>query len=194
MKKPLILFAVMLITIPALSQERSKFLYAELADQSVTLWPFYTVFGNHFDPAVTLGAGMDYRKNGNRTLFQTLQLTGYTTEIIGQGFHLTSSFGYRFRHTSGLFGEAMAGLGTSLFQSTRQTYVQDENGEYIEADPLHIVAALPIDLVLGYGTGKLSVYARYRYMLIGPYTEILPAVPNSLLGLGIRYTFNTTGQ
>jgi hypothetical protein len=88
----------------------------------------------------------------------------------------------------------MAGLGTSLFYSTRQTYVQDENGQYTEADPLHFIAALPIDLVLGYGTGKLSVYARYRYMLIGPYTEILPAVPNSLLGLGIRYTFNATGQ
>ncbi len=37
MKKLLILFAVILISIPAVSQERMKFLYAEFADKSATL-------------------------------------------------------------------------------------------------------------------------------------------------------------
>ncbi|MFC2079919.1 hypothetical protein ACFLRQ_00430 [Bacteroidota bacterium] len=187
MKKLLILFAAMLISITALSQDRSKFLYAEFADQSSTLWPFYKPFGCNFDPAITLGAGMDYKQKGNLTLFQTLQLTGYSTPITGQGFHLTSSFGYRYDHSSGLFGEGMLGLGTSLFFSSRQVYTQDDNGEYAAANPLHIVAALPLDLIIGYGKGKLSVYVKYRYMAIGPYTEVLTVLPSSLLGLGVRY-------
>lgn len=48
MKKPLILFAAMLIVLPALSQERPKFLFAEFADKSVTLYPFYKPFRVQF--------------------------------------------------------------------------------------------------------------------------------------------------
>ena len=194
MKKLLILFAVMLLSIPALSQERSKFLYAEVADHSLTLWPFYKPFGGHFDPAVTLGAGMDYRQKKNRTLFQTAQGTWYSTEMIGRGVTLSTSFGYRYGKTSGLFAEGMLGLGTSLFFSPRQTYIQDESGEYEPANPLHVVAALPIDLVIGYGSVNLSIYAKYRYMIIGPITEIMPVLPNAQLGIGMRYTINNNGE
>ncbi len=190
MKKLLILFAVMLLSVPALSQERSKFLYAEVADHSITLWPFYKPFGSHFDPAVTLGAGMDYRTKKNRTLFQTAQATWYSTEIAGRGVTLTTSLGYRFGNSSGLFAEGMIGLGTSLFVSPRQTYVQDDNGAYTPADPLHILVAVPIDMLIGYGIGKLSACIKYRYMVIGPYTTIMPVLPNSQLGVSIRYSIS----
>jgi hypothetical protein len=194
MKKIFILFAAMIICIPALAQDRPKFLYAEAADQSITLWPFYKPFGGNFDPAVTIGAGIDYRQKKNLMRFQTLQLTGFKTPVAGQGFHLTSSFGYRYKHTTGLFGEAMLGLGASFFLSSRQVYTQDQNGDYTAANPLHIVAAVPLDLLLGYAKGKLSVYLKYRYMVIGPYTEILPVLPNSLLGLGARYNISEAGK
>jgi hypothetical protein len=194
MKRIIIVFLALIFVVPLVAQDRSKFLYAEVADQSITLWPFYKTFGGNFDPAFTIGAGIDYRKKKNLMRFQTLQLTGFKTPVAGQGFHFTSSFGYRYKHTSGLFGEATLGLGASFFQSSRQEYTQDENGDYTAANPLHIVAAVPLDLLLGYGKGKLSVYLKYRYMVIGPYTEILPVLPNSLLGLGARYNIPEAGK
>lgn len=189
MKKVLFVLLIIL-SVSAIGQERSKFLYADFADQSITLYPFYKPFGSNFDPAVTLGGGIEYKHKGSITLFQTAELTGYRTFIAGQGFHLTSSIGYRYGHSSGLFGEAMLGLGTSLFFSSRQSYTLDGD-EYEPAYPLHIVAALPLDLRIGYGFGKISFYIKYRYMVIAPYTKSLPVIPNSLLGLGVR--FNVPG-
>ncbi len=188
MKKLLILFAAMLITISALSQERSKFLYAEFADKSVTYWPFYTLFGDSYDPAVTIGAGMEYGGKGSTTLFQTVQLAGYTTWVTGRGCNLSTSIGYRYRHSSGLFGEAMIGLGASVFFSSRQSFSQDEDGAYVPVYPLHVLASLPADLLIGYGSGKIDVYLKYRFMFEGPYPEtIMTIVPTSLIGIGIRY-------
>jgi hypothetical protein len=187
MKKLLILFAAILITIPLLSQERSKFLYAEFADKSVTLYPFYKPFGYNFDPAVTVGAGLEYKQKGNFTLFQTAQITGYKTPFIGRGMTLTSSFGYSYGKSTGFFGEAMIGLGATAFFPSRETFTQDENNVYTHSTPLHVNAAVPVDLVLGYAAGTVSFYLKYRYMVIGPYTEVMPVVPNALIGLGIRY-------
>lgn len=194
MKKLLILFAAMLMAIPALSQERSKFLYLDVSDRSVTMYPFYRPFGSNFDPAVTLGGGLDYKKKGNFTLFQTAQVTGYATRLVGNGVTLTSSIGYRYGRSSGLFGEATAGLGTSVFYSSREVFTLDESGSYAPAIPLNIVATVPVDLVLGYGGERVSVYMKYRYMIVAPFTSAMPVLPISLLGAGIRISIPSTSK
>lgn len=187
MKKLLILIAAMLLAIPALSQDRQKFLYAEFADKSVTLYPFYKPFGYNFDPAVTVGGGLEYKQNGHITLFQTVQATGYKTPFVGRGMTLTSSLGYRYGTSSGFFGEAMAGLGATAFFPSREAFTQDENNVYVHSTPLHVNAAIPVDLALGYTTGAVSICLKYRYMVIGPYTRVMPVLPNALFGIGIRY-------
>lgn len=192
--KKLLFFILIILSVLAIGQDRSKFLFAEFADQSVTLYPFYKPFGSNFDPAFTLGGGIDYRQKSNLTLFQTVQLTGYKTFIAGQGIHITSSFGYRYNHSSGLFGEVMLGLGTSMFFSSRQSYTLDENHEYEPTYPLHIVAALPLDMLIGYKNGKVSIFIKYRYMVEAPYTESMPILPTSLLGLGLRYNISEAGK
>src|SRR6056297_2119326 len=97
--RKLSIFILLFLSISAISQNRSKFLYVEFADQSVTLYPFYKVFGNNLDPAITLGGGINYRQKENSAFFQTLQVTGFSTRIIGDGLNLTTSFGYRFGQT-----------------------------------------------------------------------------------------------
>ncbi len=186
MKNPII-FLLLLLSVSAFAQDRSKFLYAEFADKSVTISPFYTAFGNHLDPAVTLGAGINYRNKKNRTFFQTLQLTGYSTLITGNGVTLTTSFGYRYGKPTGIFAEGMFGIGGSLFFPSRESFSQDADGTYVPVQPLHAVAALPIDILVGYDIGSVALYLKYRYMMIGPYAEALPVVPHSLIGIGIRY-------
>ena len=189
MRKPIFILLIVL-TASAYAQDRSKFLYADFSDKSVTLYPFYKPFGNNFDPAVTLGGGLNYRQKGNVTLFQTVQVSAYSTTMVGNGLTLTSSFGYRYSHSSGFFGEAMAGLGPTLFFFSRQIYTMDEEREYVPSNPLHINAVLPLDFLIGYGSGKLSLYIKYRYMVTGPFTSAMPVLPNSLLGMGIRYNIN----
>ncbi len=184
----MIFFAAMLLSIAAVSQERSKFLYAELGDRSVTLYPFYRSFGNNFDPAVTLGGGLDYKQKGNFTLFQTAQFTGYATRLIGNGVTLTSSIGYRYGLSSDLFGEATVGLGTSVFYSSREIFTMDENGSYSTAIPLNAVAVLPLNLLVGYGGDRVSIYMKYRYVIVAPYTSAMPILPMSLLGVGVRFS------
>lgn len=179
------------ISVSVCSQDRSKFLYAEFADQSVTLYPFYKVFGNSFDPAVTLGGGINYRQKGNSAFFQTLQLTGFSTRFVGDGLNLTTSIGYRFIHSSGVFAEGMLGVGGSIFYSARKTYSVNEDGDFVSVFPLHGLSSVPADLVIGYGKSRYRFYIKYRYMMQGPYNSTMPALPTSLLGLGLRYNINT---
>lgn len=187
MKNTLTLLAVLLITIPALSQERSKFLYGDFGDLSVTLTPFYKPFGGNFDPALTVGAGINYKQKGSLTFFQTFQLTGYSARIIGDGLNLTTSIGYRFHHASGILGEFSLGAGASLFYSGWQTFSLDEDGTYKEVVPLHVIATVPADLLIGYGTGRIAVYLKYRYMVQAPYASAMPVLPTSVTGIGVRY-------
>ncbi len=190
MKKQLVLLAVMLITIPALSQERPKFLYAEFADQSINVWP---LFGYHFDPAITVGGGIDYWGRRNLTIFQTVQLTGYMTPLFGNGLILTTSAGCRYAHSSGLFGEGLVGIGATAFFSSRQTFMQDEAGDYKPARPLRINAIAPVfNIRLGYGKGSCSFYAVFRYMGVFPYTGRFTIWPVSQLGIGLRYNLHAT--
>jgi len=189
MKKLTILFLAF-VAFSAYAQERSKFLYAEFADQSVTLTPFYKPFGSNFDPAITLGAGIDYRQKGNSALFQTIQLTGFSSRIVGDGLNLTTSIGYRVGKTSGIFGELSLGLGASAFYSGWQTFSLGEDGTYTEVLPIHMIASVPADMLLGYGTGRLAVYLKYRYMVQLPYASAMPLLPTSLTGVVIRYQFN----
>lgn len=190
MKKLLILFAAMLIAIPALTQERSKFLYAEFADKSVTLCPSLKFYGDYFDPVATFGAGVNYRQIDKIALFQTFQASWYTTRFTGSGVSLMSSLGYRYEHTSGILGEALLGLGASAFFPSRETFAQNEDGIYTPVNPLLLRACLPIDLHLGYRIVNFSFYLKYRYMITGPYTDVLfvPLIGFSETGIGIRYT------
>lgn len=190
MKKLLILCTVMIISIPVLAQDRSKFLYAEFADQSINVWP---LFGYHFDPAISVGGGIDYWERQNLTIFQTVQLTGYMTPLFGNGLILTTSAGCRYAHSSGLFGEGLVGIGTTAFFSSRQTFMQDEAGDYQPANPLRINAAAPVlDVHLGYGKGSYSFYAAFRLMGVFPYTDRFTMWPVSQLGIGLRYNLHAT--
>jgi hypothetical protein len=191
-KLPFIL--LVFISVSVCSQDRSKFLYAEIADQSFTLYPFYKVFGNNFDPAVILGGGINYRQKEHSAFFQTLQLTGFSTRLIGDGLNLTTSIGYRYCHTSGIFAEGMLGIGASIFYSARKTYSPDEEGNFLPVFPIHGLSSVPADLVLGYGKSRYAFYIKYRYMMQGPYNSTMPALPTSLLGLGLRYNINADNE
>lgn len=191
MKKLLIIFAAMLMTIPAISQERSKFLYVQLADKSITITPFYKAFGNNFDPAVTIGAGMEYSRKGNSVLFQTLEINGYRTEYVIQGASLITCLGYGYHHGSGIFGEATVGIGAGGFSLTRETFTLNDEDVYTASKPLNFAASLPFDLRLGYDAGRISIYLSYRYVLMGPYADNLPLLPLSLTGIGLRYDLQT---
>jgi len=191
-KLPFIL--LIFISVSVCSQDRSKFLYAEFSDLSITLWPLYKPFGSNFDPALTLGGGIEYREKKKTMLFQTAQLTGYTTEIMGQGFNLTTSIGYQYNLSSGIFAEGLLGVGASFFFPVRETFVQDDNDNYVAAKPIRFISSVPMDIILGYKTGKYSLYLKYRYMMQGPYTEIMPALPTSLTGIGIRYNIQSSSK
>lgn len=193
MKWIIILFLAVVLGVPLLAQDRAKFLYAEFADQSATLWPFYKPFGGNFDPALSLGYGFDLKAKEHSAKFLAFQLTGYKTALIGQGFNLTSSYGYRYTK-SGLLAEASIGLGVVAYFDVRETFTHNDEGIYTSANPIHFAASFPVDILAGYDFGSVSLYIKFRYMVIGPYTEVMPVLPNSLLGLGIRYNINSSGE
>lgn len=185
--KKLFALILMLMSISAISQDRSKFLYAEFGDKSITIAPFYKVFGNNFDPVFALGAGWEYWKKGNSVLFQTVQLTGYRSEYVIQGVNLTTSIGYGYHHGSGVFGELMAGVGGGGFTMSRETFVLNDEDVYTASRPLNFAAAIPFDFRVGYSTGKIAFYLKYTYLLMGPYVDNLPLLPLSHTGVGLRF-------
>ncbi len=149
-------------------------------------------FGGNFDPAITLGAGVNYKQKGNFALFQTVQVTGYSTQMIGNGLTLTSSLGYRYSLPFGIFGEVLAGLGASAFYPSIEAFTRNEEGIYTADNHLHLRGVFPIDLQVGYMKGRIGMYVKYRYMFMGPYTTVLivPLLPVSHIGIGIRYGLN----
>lgn len=194
--KKLLFFLLIILTVTAYSQDRSKFLYAGFSDRSSLVYPFHTLFGNNFDPAITIGAGIDYKQSDKFTLLQTFQLTGYSSYLTGKGITMTSSLGYRYNPYSGFFGEALAGLGATVFMPSRQTYSQNEDGKYIPVNSPIIRATLPVDLILGYRIGSFALYLQYRYMFITPYTDLywIPVTAVSHVGIGMRYTLSNQSQ
>jgi hypothetical protein len=176
-----------MLSFAASAQQKTKYIYAGLSDKSVSLTPFYKVFGSSFDPAITLGGGMDYIQKGNSYLFQLIEGTAYSTKLIGQGITFSTSIGYRYKMESGLYAEILLGLGTSVFSPSRETFSLDENERYERVNPIRAILGAPVDLAAGYQSGKYAFYLKYRYMIEGTYTDILPILPTSLLGCGIRY-------
>lgn len=177
----------LLLSASAISQEKSKYLYGHISDKSVTLTPFYKVFGSNFDPAITIGGEHELYKKGSTTVFHNLEGTWYSHALTGGGLSLSSSIGVRPKISSGLYSELALGLIGSGFISGRETFVLNDDGRYEQSTPLHFVFGVPIDLSLGYDFGRYSVYCRYRYQVEGKYTGILPMIPSSMLGIGLRY-------
>ena len=179
---------LLLVSFTAFSQDKPKFIYVDFTDKSVSLTPFYKVFGSSIDPAVTLGGGIEYFQKSNSTIFQVVQATGYSTQMIGNGLTLSTSIAYRYSLQSGLFAEIMLGLGGSGFFPSKETFSLDENDQYSAVKPFHSTLGVPIDLLAGYRKGAYSFYLKYWYMVEGTYTDILPMLPTSLTGFGVRYT------
>jgi len=186
-----IIFAIFILgTVSSYSQEKNKFIYLHLSDKSVSLTPFYKPFGASMDPAITLGGGINYFQNLHSSIFQVIQGTWYSAKMIGGGITLSSSMGYQYRSTTGIYAEFALGIAGTGFISGRETFILDENGQYGQETPLHWTLGVPIDLGLGYQFAKYSVYCKYRYMLEGTYADILPILPSSLVSLGFKYSIS----
>lgn len=185
-----ILFVTLFVflSVSAFSQKKSKYIYIHVSDKSVTLTPFYKVFGSNFDPAVTFGGEFDHIENEKSTIFQNVEGTAYSHALTGGGLSLSTSLGYRYQIYGGLFAEGMLGLMGSGFVSGRESFsLNDSSGEYERVTPMHWTFGVPIDMGVGYEVGKYSFYLRYRYELQGRYADILPIIPSSYMSLGFRY-------
>jgi len=182
-----VLAFLLLFTLSAFSQEKSRQIYIHLSDKSVTLTPFYKIFGSNFDPALTIGGEFDHIEKEKSTVFQNVEGTVYSHSLTGSGLSLSTSLGYRQKVYKGLFAEGMLGLTGSGFVSGRETFSLNESGEYEKVKPAHWTFGVPIDVGLGYQVGNYSYYLRYRYDLQGKYTDILPIIPSSYLSIGFRY-------
>lgn len=88
----------------------------------------------------------------------------------------------------------MVGLGASWYYNSRETFTQNDDGEYSAEIPINIVAALPFDLLLGYSGDSFALYVKYRYMGVVPYNEVYPVMPVSLFGIGVRFNLNCSYQ
>ena len=187
----IVIIILSLLTSSVFSQTKAKYLYFQAADKSVSLYPFYKIVDNNFYPAFTVGAEIEYRHKNKSVVSQTLETTGYSHKMIGSGITTTTSIVYRFQTEVGFFAETMFGIGTTIFAPVRENYSLNENEMYeLNKNPIHIVLAVPIDIGLGYQSGKFTFYGRYRYMVEYPYIKLLPVLPTALLSIGVKYKLN----
>ncbi len=162
--------------------------YLEFSDQSVSLTPFYKPLGSHFDPALTIGGELHHLNTQKSTVFHQVETTLFSHALTGSGIALSTSIGYRVKLPLGIFTDISIGLSGSAFISGRESFSLTESGVYERRMPVHALIGVPIDLGLGYSFDKLAIYVRYRYQVEGNYTDILPVLPGSLLGIGVRQT------
>lgn len=165
-----------------------KSVYGEMTDRSVSLTPFYKPFGNHFDPAVTFGGEFHYGNNTRFTIFQQLEANLYAHALTGTGVGLASSLGIRMTLPAALFADLSVGISGTVYTSGRESFILNEQGNYERKIPLRLLLGLPIDLGLGYSWKNLAIYVKYQYQIEGRYTDILPIIPGSLIGFGVRRT------
>ena len=187
MKYSTIILLIFLSSV-AFSQEKTKHLYFQASNKTVSLYPFYKIFSGKIKPAFTIGGEIEHRSNQKSVLFQNAELTFYSHEMIGSGITLSTNLGYCYQTDFGLYADASLGIGTSIYSPARQNYVLDENGEYaLRKNPIFIMLSVPTDLSLGYQANKLSFYLKYRYTLEGKFIGILPIIPTQLLSIGIKF-------
>jgi hypothetical protein len=191
--KSTILILALFVSVSVMSQERAKSIYAHISDKSVTLTPFYKIFGSNFDPSFTIGGEHDLYRRGILRLFHNLEATWYSHALTGKGLSLSSSIGIRSKFPFALFLDASIGVIGSVFVSGRETFMLNDQGQYEAKTPLHWIAGVPVDLGLGYEFDEYSVYIRYRYQVEGKYTDILPMIPSSTFGVGMKYRITPKG-
>ena len=184
------LITLLLLTSFVFAQKKTKYLYFQAADKSVSLYPFYKVIDKNYHPAFSLGLESELRNKNKSVMFYTAEITWYSHAMLGAGVTINSGIGFRFLTNSGFFVENIFGLGTTIFSPARKSYQLNNNGEYEPKNSLRIMLAIPVDIGVGYQRGAFAFYCRYRYMLEYPFIDIMPFIPTSLLSVGVKYKIN----
>ena len=189
--KTIVFIVLSLLTNFVFSQTKPKYLYFQVADKSVSLYPFYKIIDNNYYPAFSVGGEIDYIQKNISVFFQTVEITGYSHKMIGTGVTINTSIGHRFQTQVGLYAESMFGIGTTIFSPSRENYSINEVGKFeLRENPLHIVLGVPLDFALGYQRNKFAFFLKYQYMIEYPHMNLLHILPTAILGIGVKYQLN----
>ncbi|MBN2890590.1 MAG: hypothetical protein JXL97_01870 [Bacteroidales bacterium] len=189
--KQILIILLLFLSLNSFSQEKTYNISLQSSDKSVSLYPFYKTFSVSFDPAVSIGVERFFYTKGNSSLFYSGQFSWYNHRMIGAGFSSAICFGYQYKIQNGLYVEPKLGAGFNLFYPERETFIINQSGQYEATKSLHNTFLGLLGLSLGYEFGKLSVFCNYQYSLEGKYNEILPILPTSMFGVGVKYQFLT---
>ncbi len=189
--KKIILVLALLFSLNAFSQDKEAFISLQFSDKSVSLYPFYKTFSVGLAPAITIAIDRELSYPLKSNLINSLELTWYNHKMIGAGLTFISNIGYKYQLNNGLHIEPKIGAGYNVFYPARELFVLNELGEYESKNILHFTFAGSVGLGIGYQVGRIAIYTQYSYMIERKYNGILPFLPTSLLGVGIKYQISS---
>jgi hypothetical protein len=152
------------------------------------------VFSKTIHPGFDMGTYHLYKAAPKHDFFQTFKLGYFYHQYNQNAIQLYSELGYRFKTTSGFYGEGLLGAGyLHSFADVDQFKLED--GHYVKKTnwgrPQFMATA---SLALGYHfqtkqKRPLRIFLQYQCWMQTPFVnKYVPLLPNAALHLGLVYT------
>jgi hypothetical protein len=153
------------------------------------------MFNKTVHPGITIGTYHLYKEAKKHDFIQTLKLGYFYHRHAQQAVQLYTELGYRYKTTSGFYGEGLLGAGYLHAFADMQQF-KFEDGIYVKKTnwgrPQLMATA---SLVAGYNfqtthSLPLRLFIQYQFWMQTPFVnKYVPLLPNTALHLGIIYTF-----
>ncbi len=149
--------------------------------------PLRDINSNFTHPGLFVGTEFFYDQD--RQLVQQFTLGGYLNQEMGNGFHVTTQFGYRPNLFKDLFGEIKVGINYLRVFHPTQAY-DYVHGEWEKTAGGKSQIGIPFDLGLSYridsSTSELSPFVLYQITPALFYNETLPLNIYTNIIIGLR--------
>lgn len=146
-------------------------------------------------PGIRAGTEFYYGYGGRSGFFQNISLTYYFHRTFHHSFSLSTQFGYRFMHRSGLFTDASVGSGYMYLLLNQQVYKPKDNGEFgaLKRAGLHrLLTSVAFSAGHKVSLSGRAFYPYLKYELMGesPFNKDIPFIPHILLQPGVIIPMN----
>lgn len=161
-----------------------------IGKHNTTAVPFYNTFEAPYNLNVGLSVEWNHWEGKRGGFFQTANIGWLNSKYSHMGLSLSTSFGYRYKTSFGLFTDIALEAGVQ--QTFRKEAIYEaNNGSYIQVrDYGKLFGLVGGQLSIGYSIKNqkepIDIYLQYRPTVLVPYPD-LGILPQEVINLGLRF-------
>jgi hypothetical protein len=195
MKKKLLLFLFLSISLDSISQNKCKPINLSLFNESTAI-PFTRFFSTPIHPGIQLGTELNYKTKEHARLFQTANICYFYHNYLAQGIGLHSELGYEYKIKLGFAISGLLGLGYMHTFATAEEFTF-ANGQYlkkVDRGNARLYPSLSVDIGYYLKNSKKNspkIFIRYQSWAEYPYSpDFIPIMAHVNFHVGTKFFIN----